>query len=112
MGCPLLYHSCCTTSCDTYCACRKRDADQATSPDGAKRPAKAAKKEEAAGSGELRELIGAQDIASAPKRKGAVGRRAEPEPKPPPYQQVQLDSQQPLTPVPRDMCKVVRHLGT
>ena len=77
---------------DAHVACRKRDADEAASPDGAKRPAKAAKKEEAAGSGELRDLIGAEDIASAPKRKSAAGRRAEPEPKPPPYQQVHSQS--------------------
>ena len=87
---------------DSCGACRKRDADLVTSSDGAKRPPKAAKKLEAADSGELRELLGAEDIASAPKRKGAAGRRPEPEPKPPPYQQVHLDAHNTCFCAPRD----------
>jgi len=49
---------------------------------GSKRPVKAAKKLEGADSRELKDLIGEEDFADAPKRKATAP------PKPPPYQQV------------------------
>ena len=52
------------------------------SPGGIKRPVKSAKKLEGADSRELKDLVGEEDFADAPKRKAAAP------PKPPPYQQV------------------------
>ena len=72
----------------SFALCRKREADAPALSEAqlAERPSKVAKEEEGAESGELKDLQAEEDLASAPKRKGSVAKQ--PEPKPPPYQQV------------------------
>lgn len=73
--------------CRIVSPCRKRDAEAAGPPSpGPKRSAKAARKLEAADSGELEDLLGDEELVNAPKRKAAGGKL--PEQKPPPYHQV------------------------
>ncbi len=72
--------------------CRKREADAPALPEAglAKRPSKTAEREDEAESGNLKDLLAEEDLASAPKRKSSVVKQ--PEPKPPPYQQVHAGS--------------------